>query len=286
MVLRAVLMATAALSLAACGANYDVMGARDLPNRGAEFHRALQTDYVDLAAAEKAEADWGDTKTFVQRARRAASGDTFPPEALNARDLPQYSVATLSEARQRLMAVLTDQNRARLPVMAAMAQSGFDCWMQEQEEDRQPEDIAACRSSFNTALRALEAAAPAPVTATPAPAPADPAMPDQFRIFFDFDSAELNAEGRQVVNQISQAHERYNPATVLVVGHTDSAGSSDYNIMLSQRRAETVYNALAARGIPPNDMRVEAYGEERPDVNRPDGTEEQRNRRVDVIFEK
>jgi OOP family OmpA-OmpF porin len=88
------------------------------------------------------------------------------------------------------------------------------------------------------------------------------------------------------VNQISEAHDKYNPATVLVVGHTDSAGSGDYNIMLSQRRAETVYNALASDGIPQNEIRVEAYGEERPAVRRPDGTPERGNRRVDVIFEK
>ena len=279
MVLRAVLMVTVAMSLAACGANYDVMGTRGLPNRGAEFHRALQTDYVDLAAAEKAEADWGDTKTFIQRARRAASGETFLPEATSARDLPDYSVSTLSDARGRLFAVLTEQTRTRLPVMAAMAQSSFDCWVQEQEEDRQPEDIAACRTSFNTALRALEATAPAPT-------PADPAMPNQFRIFFGFDSTELNADARQVVDQISRAHDRYNPATVLVVGHADSAGSSDYNITLSQRRAETVYNALADKGIPQNNIRVEAYGEDRPVVRRPDGTPEQGNRRAEVIFEK
>lgn len=284
MVLRAVLVASAAVSLAACGVNYDVMEARSLLNRGAEFHRALQPDYADLAASEKAEADWGDTKTFVQRARRAAGGDNFPPEAIAARNLPDYIVNTLSDARRRLVAVLNDRTRADLPVMAALAQSGFDCWMQEQEEDRQPEDIAACRSSFNIALRALEAADVRPTVATPAP-PADPSVPDQFKIFFDFDSAELNSEARSVVSQISKAHDKYNPSTVLVVGHTDSAGSSDYNILLSQRRAETVYNALADTGIPQNAMRVEAYGEERPDVRRPDGTREQGNRRGDVIFE-
>ncbi len=280
---RAVLMATAALSLAACGANYDVEGARSLPNRGSEFHRALQTDYADLAASEKAEADWADTRAFVSRTRRAAAGDTFGPEALGARDIPDYVVATLRDARGRLMAVLTDDNRRSMPVMAAMAQSAFDCWMQEQEEDRQPEDIARCRSSFNTALRALEAAEPPP----PPPA-AEPsaAMPTQFQIYFDFDSAALNAEAQSVVEVISDAHEEYNPATVIVVGHTDSAGPSDYNIMLSQRRAEAVYNALAAEGIPQADMRVEAYGEERPRIERPDGTREESNRRVDVLFEK
>lgn len=283
MMLRAVLMATAAISLSACGANYDVDAARSLPNRGGEFHRALQTDYADLAAAEKAEADWGDTRAFVDRARRAATGETFPPEPVTARDIPGHASNTLGEARTRLMSVLTDSTRAEMPVMAAMAQSAFDCWMQEQEEDRQPEDIAACRSSFNTAMRALEAAKPAPVAEMAKP---DPAMPEQFQIFFDFDSSELNVEARSIVNLISEAHDKYNPATVLVVGHTDSAGSSDYNIMLSQRRAETVYNALAGKGIDQGEMRVEAYGEERPRTQTSDGARQQDNRRVDVIFEK
>ncbi|NKB42804.1 MAG: OmpA family protein [Alphaproteobacteria bacterium] len=282
MMLRAVMMATAALSLTACGANYDVMGARSLPNRGEDFHRALQTDYADLAASEKSEADWADTKEFVARARRAATGETFLPEALNNRAIPGHAAKSIGDARARLIAVLNDGTRPSMPVMAAMAQSGFDCWMQEQEEDRQPEDIAACRSSFNTALRALEAAKPAPV-AQAAPASS---MPDQFQIYFDFDSANLNADAQAVVTQISEAHEKYNPATVLVIGHTDSAGSSDYNIMLSQSRAETVYNALAEEGIDQSEMRVEAYGEERPRTSKPDGTREQDNRRVDVIFEK
>lgn len=213
MMLRSVLMATAALTLSACGANYDVTGARSLPNRGDDFHRALQTDYADLAAAEKSEADWGDTKTFVERARRAASGETFSPEALSNRDIPDHASRTLSEARGRLMSALNDSARTDMPVMAAMAQSAFDCWMQEQEEDRQPADIAACRSSFNTAIRALEASKPAPVAAVEPMS----SMPDQFQIYFDFDSANLNAEAQSVVNQISAAHDKYNPATVLVI---------------------------------------------------------------------
>lgn len=131
MMLRAVMMATAAVSLAACGANYDVMEARSLPNRGGEFHRALQTDYADLAASEKAEADWADTKEFVARARRAATGETFGPEAITNRDIPGHAANSISDARARLVAVLNDDTRSSMPVMAAMAQSGFDCWMQE-----------------------------------------------------------------------------------------------------------------------------------------------------------
>ncbi|MDG2242658.1 MAG: OmpA family protein [Rhodospirillaceae bacterium] len=282
MILRAVMMATATVSLAACGANYDVMGARSLPNRGDEFHRALQTDYADLAASEKSEADWVDTKEFLARARRAATGETFGPEAINNRDIPGHASKSISDARVRLVAVLNDGARSSMPVMAAMAQSGFDCWMQEQEEDRQPEDIAACRSSFNTALRALEAANPAPAAQT---TPASP-MPDQFQIYFDFDSAGLNSAAQAVVAQISEVHDKYNPATMLVIGHTDSAGSREYNMILSQSRAVTVYNALAEEGIDQSEMQVEAYGEERPRTSRPDGTREQDNRRVDVIFKK
>ena len=72
----------------------------------------------------------------------------------------------------------------------------------------------------------------------------------------------------------------------MVVGHTDTSGVGDSNIALSQKRAETVANALTKEGVSQYKMRIEAYGEERPTVKSGDGVKEQKNRRVDVVFEK
>ena len=274
-----VLAAGAALFLSACAGDYDFDGARSLPNQGGPFHQALQGDYADLAESEWKEADWRDTVTFVERSKRAASGETFDPEAVGARDIPSRAVSDLTEARTRLMAALDNGARMANPVMASMAQASFDCWMQEQEEDFQPDDIAACRSNFNTALAALEDSPPVP---TPAPSMAVE-MPPAFEVFFAFDSSDLDAAAQAVINEVAEAHEKFSPATVLVVGHTDTAGSSDYNIMLSQRRAVAVSDALTEKGI--ESQRIEAYGETREKVQTGDGVRNAQNRRVDVIFE-
>lgn len=289
MAIRSICNAATALTVAAlvsaCAGGNDPDVVRALPNKGAAFHQALQKDYADLSQSERAQADWVDSVYFAGRARRAAGGETFPPQALNERKLPAATVNDLGEARTRLMAVLTDDNRKALPVQASLAQTAFDCWMEQQEENFQPEDIAACKRSFNTALAALEREVVERPATPPAPK-AETAMPTQFQILFDFNSAALNDAARQTVSDIGTAYRKYNPATVLVVGHTDTAGAGDYNIMLSQRRAETVANALGAQGIDQKKMRLEAYGEERPTVKSGDGAKEPRNRRVDVVFEK
>lgn len=268
---------------AADSSNVDVV--RTLPNKGAAFHQALQKDYSELAAAERAEADWIDTVYFARRAKRASGGETFAPQAVNERRIPDTAVNTITEARTRLIAVLTDDNRRTLPAQASLAQTSFDCWVEEQEEDFQPKDIAACQRTFNTALAALERSIVERPSAPPAPK-ADAVLPTQFQILFDFNSAGLTDQARKTVTDIGAAYKKYNPATVLVVGHTDTSGSGDGNIALSQKRAETVANALSNEGVVQNKMRIEAYGEERPAVKTGDGVKELQNRRVDLFFEK
>ena len=68
------------------------------------------------------------------------------------------AAADLTAARARLMAALDAGGREVAPEHAAGAQGGFDCWMQEQEEDLQPADIEACKKAFMFHMEKLEAA--------------------------------------------------------------------------------------------------------------------------------
>ena len=75
----------------------------------------------------------------------------------------------------------------------------------------------------------------------------------------------------------------------MVVGHTDRIGSDDYNMALSQRRAQTVANYLSSRGVPADVIRAECAGETQPAVECSDkfGRSEliaclQPNRRVEI----
>lgn len=120
------------------------------------FLTALSREYTTLGDMERDEYDWPDTSRFYLRAIDAKSGNRVDPEPLEARDLTEADIKLLGPARLRLMEALGQGARALTPDAAARAQAGFDCWMQEQEEGHQPDDIAACRKQFDTAMAEVE----------------------------------------------------------------------------------------------------------------------------------
>lgn len=72
--------------------------------------------------------------------------------------------------------------------------------------------------------------------------------------------------------------------TFLVEGHTDSQGSHDSNMILSQNRAQAVRTYLVSQGVPPESITAVGIGPDRPvaDNNTPEGR--QQNRRVEIII--
>lgn len=154
---KALLVSVSAGLLSACASNWDVEGTRDLQPQGSPFENALFSGYADLAAQERAEYDWSDAAYFVKKARAAAGGETVLPDALTARDLPTDATETVADAHAALMEVLDAGARQSMPAQAADAQVAYDCWVQELEENLQPDDIAACKARLDAAMKALTA---------------------------------------------------------------------------------------------------------------------------------
>jgi outer membrane protein OmpA-like peptidoglycan-associated protein len=278
MLKKVLLAATAVGMLSACAARWDVEGVAGLPVQGGAFNEALHKEYVDLASAERAEYDWSDAEFFLGKARAAAAGENVLPQEIAGRDLPAPQAELLGSARAALITRLDANGRSGKPATAARAQTGFDCWMQEQEEGHQPIDIAACRQVYDEAMNALE----------PTPAPASKAAVDTgpFIVFFENASARIDASARDVLNAAARSYGSAAPVTVVISGHTDTTGADQLNMLLSQRRAEAVADALSMLGVPPRDMALEAYGEEQLKIKTPNAVAEPRNRRVEVIFRK
>lgn len=67
-------------------------------------------------------------------------------------------------------------------------------------------------------------------------------------ILFDFDSAVIKGRNRVIVDRILERMKRFPSAKVKIVGHTDTIGTDEYNLHLSERRAKAVYQQLAASG--------------------------------------
>jgi OOP family OmpA-OmpF porin len=274
-----VLGVVAALGLLA-GCSSDIAQVRNVqPAGGTDFTRALAEEYKQFAIYEADEMyDWPDAGYFARKGLAAANGEVVLPEDLANWDIPVGMVDELSSARSRLMTVLGAGAGDSNPVLAARAQSRFDCWVENAEENHQPMHIAACRDEFYQALEQLEA------PAQPAVAPA-PAMPDVYIVLFDFDKANIRPDGQQVISSVLADAAAKGAPQVSVTGHADRAGPADYNLALSLRRADAVRQALIAGGISADQITVSGRGEEEPAVPTPDGVREQANRRVEIIIQ-
>ena len=125
----------------------------------------------------------------------------------------------------------------------------------------------------------VAAAPPPPPPAAPPPAPAK-----QFVVYFEFDKSNLTPEGAKVVQDAAAAYKATGSAKVAVAGYTDLAGTQQYNIGLSKRRADTVRAALVKAGVPDGVIAESWHGKENPAVPTPDGVREPRNRRVEIAL--
>ena len=126
--------------------------------------------------------------------------------------------------------------------------------------------------------------APAPMRVA---APVPPPLPTghEFIVFFDFDRSTLTPEARRVVEVAAQYAKEHGAATLQVVGYTDLSGGFDYNMRLSQARAQTVARYLERLGINRNEIVESWHGKENPRVPTPDGVREPQNRRVEISME-
>ena len=276
-------------TLTAC-AGYELEKAKMASPQGSAFQQALYKDYLDLSSLEFKEGDYMDSDEFAMRAVASTGGSVPDPEAIEVRNLPEDKVGDLAAARGRLVAALGKGAADSQPDLAAHAQAMFDCWMQEQEENFQPKDIERCRAMLMDDLGKLEAAmmpkpmaAPAPA---PAPAPKPMKIPGPFVVYFDFDSAEIDARASGIIQEAAKGFAASGASKILLRGHTDKAGNVKYNEGLSRFRVNEVGNAIMEAGVPRPAVEKNHLGETEPQIDTPDGERMASNRRVEIILQK
>lgn len=204
------------------------------------------------ATASAQDADEDTVREQVQQQYDAALAATLDPAIVNAND-SRYLWA--SEAK----------------VQCGIALGYFRSGTHDETS------ISKCNTAYGLMQRT---SAPPP----PPPPPPPQACPQQNpgMVFFDWDSAELPADARQTVQFVATNAARCNWRNIVVTGHADKSGSNEYNMGISQRRAQAVAGMMSSMGVPSGSITTVAGGEDQPRVPTADGVREAQNRRVEI----
>jgi outer membrane protein OmpA-like peptidoglycan-associated protein len=103
-------------------------------------------------------------------------------------------------------------------------------------------------------------------------------------LLYDFDSAAIRPDAATNLRNLAASLKQYANTDLLIVGHTDASGSTDYNQDLSMRRADAASSFLAMQGVGANRLRTAGRGELEPVASNDSDAGRQMNRRIEVAI--
>jgi outer membrane protein OmpA-like peptidoglycan-associated protein len=103
-------------------------------------------------------------------------------------------------------------------------------------------------------------------------------------VLFDTGQATLKPGADRAIDRLAQYLKDSAGTHVIIEGHTDSVGTDDYNLGLSQRRAQAVADALTSRGVSADRIQTKGLGKSYPVASNDTQAGRQQNRRVEIVF--
>lgn len=294
-VFRGIILGACLIGLSACS-NYqvhsEVKALNEVQPVGSPFTQNLAAEYRTFTNRELNQMfDYPDALHFARKGLAAASGEVVMPEPISDWNLNPQHMEELSAARGRLVVAFDLGAREVAAQQSAIAQARFDCWIEQQEENWQDNDINQCKSQFLEAMNALEGMVkPAPVMQPVDPIATEPSEPMKveeamYLVFFDFDKSNIASSGESVLDAVGTEVKSRSLNVVNVVGHTDRAASRTYNNRLAMKRANAVRDALIKRGVDASLIKVDGRGEDQNLVQTDDNVREPANRRAEITFQ-
>ncbi|HTB16686.1 MAG TPA: OmpA family protein [Bryobacteraceae bacterium] len=232
---------------------------REAAARAAADESARQKAIADAQAADSA-------RLAAQQAQRAAE-EKAAADAARA----QEQVERLKAEQARLSA--DEQQRqaelARLQAQQSEQKAQEADRLRAQAEQAQQQLRQQLLQQFNVILETRDSARGLIVN-----------MSD---VLFDFNKYTLRPAAREKLAKISGIILSHPGLRLEVDGYTDSIGSEDYNMKLSDQRAQGVQSYLIGEGISPNDISARGFGKDNPVASNDNAAGRQKNRRVEMV---
>jgi peptidoglycan-associated lipoprotein len=127
----------------------------------------------------------------------------------------------------------------------------------------------------------------------PPPPPPTPSVTDEDLfsqnvkdVYFDYDKSDIRGDQQSSLQADVQFLTQHPNISIVIEGHCDERGSTDYNLALGDQRASSVKNALSAGGISASRIKTISYGKEKPFCTESNEACWQQNRRGHFVYQK
>jgi len=263
------------------------------------FSKHLLDAYREKADFEAKEMhDKNSAKLYSEKALKAIEGKKILPQKIEYWQIAPDKKSNLIKGYDNLM-IIYEEAMSLDPFNLAKAISSLDCWAEQQEEDWQTWDINRCRDDFLNAMHQiyniielknnqLESKKSKPSIIINQEAENNDTRSSQNKkestlqiIYFDFDKYKLSSISiekiKYFINENKKSNMRY-----LIIGHTDTVGTKEYNTKLSLLRAKAVKKILVNMGISSEKIKIIGKGENELSIKTKDDIAHPANRRAEI----
>lgn len=202
------------------------------------------------------------------------------------------------EEYKKISSLLKEEFTFQYPKLVAKLVSGYDCWLEQIEENWQIKDIEYCKNKFTNAYKKILAseASKQSMSKKQKSEISSSSVSEKNKsyfikgdktksvlVFFNYDSHKLSITEKDKLDNYISTLIKTDSNPIIIYGHTDTKGSKKYNLILSEQRALSVSKYFRKKGIN-NKLIIKSYGEDYPLIITGDNVKEENNRRVEVII--
>ena len=202
------------------------------------------------------------------------------------------------EEYKKISTLLKEEFTFQYPKLVAKLVSGYDCWLEQIEENWQIKDIEYCKNKFTNAYKKILASevSKQSISKKQKSENISSSVSEKNKsyfikgdktksvlVFFNYDSHKLSITEKDKLDNYISTLIKSDSTPIIIYGHTDTKGSKKYNLILSEQRALSVSKYFRKKGIN-NKLIIKSYGEDYPLIITGDNVEEENNRRVEVII--
>ena len=202
------------------------------------------------------------------------------------------------EEYKKISSLLKEEFTFQYPKLVAKLVSGYDCWLEQIEENWQIKDIEYCKNKFTNAYKKILASEVSKQSTSKKQKSeiSSSSVSEKNKsyfikgdkaksvlVFFNYDSHKLSITEKDKLDNYISTLIKTDSNPIIIYGHTDTKGSKKYNLILSEQRAISVSKYFRKKGLN-NELIIKSYGEDYPLIITGDNVEEENNRRVEVII--